>query len=264
MLGPALGAVLVVAVGARWALVFDGASYMVSALLLGRMSIAAAAAIQQNAKPSTFLADLHGGFGEVTSRRWLWSSIIGMMFGNLFAAAFPVLSPVICRQHYGGATAYASLWVCFALGMLIGGSALLRVKPRYPLRAGILIGGPALASGIALGLHAPIYIVDLLQITAGAGMTASNALWWTAMQQNVPREAMSRVISYEYALTLSIMPAGAALAGPLSHAIGLSSALIACSAAAISVKAVTLLVPDIRRLRGGPPLASVGHEALAG
>lgn len=249
MVGPALGAVLVAAIGANWALVFDGASYLASALLLARMSTSAAAAIGRSAGPSTFLADLRGGFNEVTSRKWLWSTIIRFTLANMFGCTFPVLAPVICRQHYGGAAAYSSLWVFFAIGMLVGGSSLLKFKPEYPLRVGLAIGTPALASGIALGLHAPIYVVDFLQVTAGIGMTASNALWWTAMQENVPAEAMSRVISYEYASTLSLAPVGAALAGPLAHALGVSPALVACSVATIAIDATALLVRDVRMLR---------------
>jgi hypothetical protein len=126
---------------------------------------------------------------------------------------------------------------------------------------GLTIGAPALAAGVALGLHAPICIVGLLQITAGAGMTASNALWWTAMQQNVPPGAMSRVISYEYTSTLSIVPVGAALAGPFAHAIGVSPALAASSAAAVAINLVMLLIPDIRHLKSKAPAAPT--EAVA-
>jgi hypothetical protein len=217
-------------------------------LLLSRMSHVAAAAVQSKAEPSTFLADLRGGFGEVSSRRWLWSSIIVMMLANLFSAAFAVLAPVVCRQHYGGAPAYASLSVCFAMGMLIGGGALLKFKPRHPLRAAFLVGAPALLSGVLLGLHGPIYLVGLLQVTAGAGATACNAMWWTTMQQNVPNEAISRVISYEYASTLSIVPVGAALAGPLARAIGVSPALAICCGAAVAINFTALAVRDIRML----------------
>ena len=261
MLGPALGGLLVVGVGADWALIFDGASYLISALLLAGMSGAAAMAVQRKAEPSTFLADLRGGFSQISSRRWLWSSIVVMTLANLFGAAFPVLAPLICRQHYGGAPAYASLSVCFAVGMLIGGSALLRFKPKHPLRAAFLAGAPALVSGVLLALHAPIYVVGLFQVTAGAGATACNAMWWTTMQQNVPREAMSRVISYEYASTLSIVPVGAALAGPLAHAIGVSPALAICCGAAVAINFTALAVRDIRTLETRPaqpaaPLAS--------
>lgn len=260
MIGPALGGVLVVAVGANWALLFDGASYLASALLLVRVSRAAAAAIQREAQRSSFFSDLRGGFREVASRRWLWSAIIAMTLSNLFTATFPVLAPVICKQHYGGAAAYSALWVCFAAGMLLGGGSLLKFKPHYPLRLGMTVGAPTLASGVALGLHAPIYVVGLLQITAGIGMTVSNTLWWTVIQQNVAPGAISRVMSYEYASTLSIMPAGAALAGPLGHAIGISPALIACSAAAIAVNLTMLLVRDIRILESKPPADLLNAE----
>lgn len=249
MLGPVIGAALVNTVGADWALILDGASYLASALFLAGMSSTAAAAIQRSAEPATVLADIRGGFNEVASRKWLWSTIIRFSFANMFSCTFPVLAPVICKYHYGGAAAYSSLWVFFAIGMLLGGSSLLKFKPEYPLRVGLTIGAPALASGIALGVHAPIYIVDFLQVTAGIGMTTSNALWWTAMQENVPAEAMSRVIAYEYASTLSLAPVGAALAGPLSHALGVSPALIACSVASITINATALLVRDVRMLR---------------
>jgi len=262
MVGPALGGVLVVAIGAKWALVFDGLSYLLSALLLARLSKTAAAAIQRKAERSTFLSDLRGGFREISSRRWLWSAIIGMTVGNMFAATFGVLAPAVCREHYGGATAYAALWVCFAFGMLLAGSSLLKFKPTFPLRFGMTLGAPALASGVALGLHLPIYVVGALQVTAGLGMMASNTLWWTAMQENIPPEAMSRVISYEYASTMSIMPVGAALAGPLSHAIGVSPALAICSGAAIAVHIGMLLVRDIRMLPAGPGPRSTPLEAV--
>lgn len=260
MLGPAIGAVLVAAIGANWALVFDGASYLASALLLARMSGTAAAAIQRSAEPSTFLADLRGGVSEVASRKWLWSTIIRFSLANMFNCTFPVLAPVICRRLYGGAAAYSSLWVFFAIGMLLGGSTLLKFKPQYPLRLGLAIGAPAMASGIALGLHAPIYVIDFLQVTAGIGMTSSNALWWTAMQENVPAEAMSRVISYEYASTLSLAPVGAALAGPLAHALGVSPALVVCSIASIAINATALLVRDVRSLKSRAATIAGGPE----
>jgi len=146
MLGPALGGLLVAVIGANWALIFDGGSYLVSALMLVRLSQEAAAAVQRKAERSTFLEDLRGGFSEVSSRPWLWSLIISMMSANFFAAASPVLAPLICKQHYGGATAYASMSVCFGVGMLIGGSALL-------LQAAVSVAGRAAGRRALHGLR---------------------------------------------------------------------------------------------------------------
>ena len=98
---------------------------------------------------------MRGGLREVTSRRWLSTEIVYMCLGNVLAASFPVLAPLICKQHYGGAAAYAALWVVFAAGMLVGGATMLSFKPRHPLRAGVLAYTPAMLPGVALGLHAP-------------------------------------------------------------------------------------------------------------
>jgi MFS family permease len=248
IIGPAIGGALVATVGGSYALIADGVSYLVSAVLLAQVRGAGRAALDRDVEAPTFLNDLRTGFHEVSSRTWLWAMIVSMAIGNLLMAAFPVLGPLICKQHYGGAPAYAALSVISAVGMLVGGGMMLRFKPRYPLRFGTLAFLPALVPGVLLGLHAPIYVVGFFQLLSGAGMTIETALWWTAMQQNVRPEAISRVSSYDWAGTLAVMPIGYALVGPLAVALGASTAIVACSGAALVVTMMTLLVRDIRML----------------
>jgi MFS family permease len=248
LLGPAIGGALVVGIGAPWAMVCDGASYLLSALLLAAVSVSALVAFERERKQSSFLAELRGGLREVTSRRWLSTEILVLCVGNVLAGSFAVLAPLICKQHYGGAAAYAALWVVFAGGMLVGGATLLSFKPRHPLRAGVFAYLPAMLPGVALGLHAPIYVVDVLQFFSGIGMTMSNTFLWTAMQEQIPAEAMSRVSSFEYGGTLAVMPVGFALAGPLAAVIGAGPALIACCGAAVLVNPLMLFVRDVRNL----------------
>ena len=249
LLGPAIGGALVVGIGAPWAMVCDGASYLLSALLLACVSVSALVAFERDKEQrSGFLSEMRDGLREVTSRRWLSTEIVYMCLGNILAASFPVLAPLICRQHYGGAAAYASLGVVFAVGMLVGGATMLSFKPRHPLRAGVLAYTPAMLPGIALGLHLPIYVVDVLQFATGIGMTMSNTFLWTALQEQIPPEAMSRVSSFEYGGSLSVTPIGYALAGPLAVAIGPGPALIAMCAAAVLLNPLVLLVRDVRNL----------------
>jgi MFS family permease len=252
IIGPAIGGVLVASVGGAYALIADGVSYLLSALLLAQVRGATRAALDRDVEAPTFLNDLRAGFHEVVSRTWLWAMIVNMALGNLLMAAYPVLGPLICKQHYGGAPAYAALSVASAVGMLVGGSALLRFKPHYPMRFGVLAFLPVLVPGILLGLHAPIYIVGFFQFLGGAGMTIETALWWTAMQENVGPEMISRVSSYDWAGTLAVMPIGYALVGPLANVLGDSTAIIACSGGALVVTMMALLVRDIRMLESKP------------
>jgi hypothetical protein len=262
LIGPAIGGALVATLGSSYALMADGATYLLSALLLAQVSRSAHAAAERDSEAPTFLADLRGGFHEVFSRTWLWAMIANMAIGNMLMAAYPVLAPLICKDHYGGAPAYAALNIVWAIGMLAGGAALLRFKPRYLLRAGVFVCIPATLPGIALGLQAPIYLVGFLQFFSGVGMTVLNALWWTAMQEHVPKEAISRVSSFDWVGTLAVAPIGYALVGPLAGSIGASTAIIACSTAALAVTASALLVRDIRILQSKPAARPPppGHE----
>ncbi len=260
IIGPAIGGVLVVTIGARWALIGDGASYLASGLLLWRVSAAAVTGLSHDDNSSSFLADLRDGFQEVAGRTWLWAMIVVMAIGNILMASYPVLAPLICKQRYGGAGAYALLTVLWSAGMLAGGISLLRFKPRFPLRSGVFAFCPATLPGITLALHAPIYVVGACQLLSGLGMTVLNTFWWTAMQENVPAASMSRVSSWDYAATLAIMPLGFALAGPLAGAIGVSAALLATSVGALLVTLTALLVRDIRVL---PSRASAEPQLAA-
>jgi hypothetical protein len=186
-----------------------------------------------------------------------------MAVGNILFTAWPVLAPLICRQHYGGAPAYAALGVAWTAGMLAGGSVLLWVKPRYLLRVAMLASLPWTVPGILLGLHLPIYVIVVFQFIAAAGITAEGSLFWTAMQQTVPAEATSRVTSWDYAATMSIMPLGYVLVGPLEKAVGAAAALIACSVAVIAVTSTCFVVRDVRMLERQTPEAGLAQTDRA-
>ena len=251
LLGPALGGLLVVTAGPSWAMVIDAASYLISAGLLSAVAKTLATLKRDSDAPS-FLADMAGGFREVKSRTWLWSLIVNMAIGNILFTAWPVLAPLICKQHYGGAPAYAALAVAWTAGMLAGGSLMLWVKPRYLLRVAMLASVPWTVPGILLGLHLPIYVIIVFQFIAAAGITVEGSLFWTAMQQSVPAEATSRVTSWDYAATMSLMPLGYVLIGPLAHAVGSATALIACSVAVIAVTSTCFVVRDVRIMERAP------------
>jgi hypothetical protein len=80
-----------------------------------------------------------------------------------------------------------------------------------------------------------------------------NTLWWTTLQQQIPPQSISRVISYDYAGSFALGPVGLALAGPLAAAIGVTAAVLACSGGALIAVASTLFVRDVRELESNQP-----------
>ncbi|MFZ0041808.1 MAG: MFS transporter [Solirubrobacteraceae bacterium] len=264
IVGPAIGGALVVGVGAGSALLVDAASYGASALLLFgvRAHAARVAALTAEARGS-FLADLAGGFAEVRSRTWLWATMIVMATCNALAGAFYVLGPVIAKRHLGGPAAWAALNVAFAVGLLIGGTSLLKIRPRRPLFFATFVFLVMFFPTMLIAIPAPLGVIAGFQVLSGAGAIVGNTMWWTVLQQNIPTEALSRVTSFEWFGTLALMPIGFALAGPVGTALGYGTTLYLCGGLSFLISLGLLAVREVRTLQTKVEPPTTAPEASA-
>jgi MFS family permease len=246
--GPAVAGVLVGAIGAGAAMLFDAASFAVSvACLLPLKPRVAAEGIEE--APPAFLAAVREGWREVRSRRWLVAGLGAMCayHGIVLPAVF-VLGPVSVSEHLGGPGAWAVIVVSFGIGSVLGDLVLLRFRPRHAL----LVGGIAL---IAASCQAAVYGSGLglvgmavLQCGAGVGVTTFFTLWEVSLQEHVPSEALSRVSSFDYLSATALMPVGTALAGPIAAAVGTQATLLAMSAIGVACALAFLSVREVREL----------------
>jgi MFS family permease len=262
IVGPAIAGVLVVTAGPGAALLIDAGSYAASALLLARVGHVAGARTATEA-PRRFLSDLRDGFAEVRSRTWLWSGLLVFSLINLVAAAFPVLGPLVAKQHLGGPGAWAAILTARAIGALLGGTALLRISPRRPLLMGTLACAMTAVPTMLLAIPAPLTVLVLVTLAAGIGPMVFNTLWQTTVMQYVPEHVRSRVTAYDWFGSLALAPLGLALVGPLASAIGSSAALYACGAIEWMLAASLLLVRDVRTLPPGPEPLEAMHDAAS-
>ena len=96
---------------------------------------------------------------------------------------------------------------------------------------------------------------------SGFGLVTLNALWSSTMQTLIPDKVRSRVDSYDWLVSLVIMPVGYAVAGPLSSSAGFTPTLVG-AAIVISVPCgLVVLVPGIRGVRRAPTGEIVGPTA---
>ncbi len=252
IIGPALGALLVVAVGGAWGLMADSVSYGLSALCLSQLGPGVGDAPAPRGARASMLSDLRDGFREFISRTWVWAMVITFALANALNATWDVFAPLATRRWYDGAPAFALLSVLWSGGTLLGGVVLLRFKPRRPLLVGVLVCAPSVLPAALLALRLPLALVGPLQLISGIGVIAFNTLWWTALQEHVPAETISRVVSYDYAGSYLLMPLGTAVAGPLATGIGLRGAMLATSIVSLALMVVTLGLRDVRELRSAP------------
>jgi len=222
----------------------DAASFVASFVCLAAMKLPRRLELMPG---RSFLEDARVGLRVIRERRWLVVTLTADAIGNLTLASYFVLGPVVVADHFGGATQWGFLLTAGAVGGLAGGALVLRWRPARPLVAayGIMLLVPLQLAALA----PPVPFAGLL---IGAALVflaivAANTYWQTMEQQHVPREALSRVDSIAWMISLVVMPVGLVAAGPLSAAIGVRATLL--GSAALSV--VTLLAAvSSRSVRG--------------
>lgn len=152
----------------------------------------------------------------------------------------------------GGAVAWGVISQGAAIGAMAGAVLGLRLRPRRPLIAcnlALAIVGVPLA---LLAAHAPAMLVAVTAGLAWGGLTFMNTLWVTVIQQRIPARALSRVMAYDWLVSLGLTPLGLAVAGPLGAAAGVSWTLVGAAVLVVLACLLVLAVPEVRRLTHAP------------
>ena len=245
-LGPAIGGVLVASVGAGWAVAFDGATYAFSAWCLAGLSMTHVA--RQHAPG--FVKELREGWDAFRSRTWIWVVVLQFSVLHLLVLpAFLVVGAVVADDELGGSRAWGLAMGGFGVGMILGGLAMIRLRPQRLLLTGVAaLTGFALPM-VALALVAPLPVVVLSAAAAGLTIPVFETAWLTSLQQHVEPEALSRVSAYDWFGSVATLPVGYAIIGPLSDGLGDSGALWLAAGVWVTASAVVLAVPSVRHLR---------------
>lgn len=263
VVGPALAGVLIYAFGPGWVYGIDAITFALSASFLVRIPAGRAAP----AARKKFMADLADGWREVTSRSWVWASILYFAVWNFAIAAFFVLGPVISDRELGGARDWGLILSGGAIGSVVGSLLALRIRPRRALFTGYLLISVAALPTILLVSPFPVLVIAAANVVAWVTIAFTITLWQTALQERIPREALSRVVSYDWLGSLVLMPLGFVVAGPLAMAIGIDATLWLAAGLLFVSSIAVALVPGVRRITRrdddeSPPLREVEVERV--
>ncbi len=280
--GPALATALVLGLGAGWAFALDAATFLVSAALLSRVrprrrettarqlavapapttpapapatpapatATAAATAATASGEPVGVWSEIRDGYREVRSRSWVWATLAAFC-AALFTGLAPwfVLGPVVAREQYGEIGVYGLVSAVLGIGTIIGSLLGIGWRPRFPMRAAMLaiLLWPAVAVLYAAGVT--LYVVTPAMLLGGAGIALFDVWWMTALAERIPPDKLSRVSSYDWMVSLALLPLGYVLAGPLASALGAVDVLLGGSVLAAIALALGLLPRQTRMLR---------------
>jgi len=259
--GPALAGLIVAGVGPGVAFAVDAATFIVSCASLALLHLPSAARVGERPR---LLADLRGGWDELLSRSWAWLMILKFSVSSLAIAPFFVLGPFVAQHELGGAAAWGAIGTSGAVGAVLGNLIAFRVRPSRPLFTGCL--GVSLYA-LAPALLARPFPTSAIAAAAAIGFGAvgfSDTLWFTALQERIPPQALSRVSSYDWLGSLALQPVGYALAGPIAATIGISATLLVGAGIQASSSIGIALTPAVRGLRvKGNPEPEVGGRPRA-
>jgi len=175
-----------------------------------------------------------------------------------------VLGPIVARETYDDLAIYGVLSAVFGAGMVAGALAGIRWRPRHPMRQAMRF---ILLFPLAIGLFAaglPLLAVVPAFAVAGGGVGLFDVWWLTALAERVPPDKLSRVTSYDWMVSLALLPLGYVLAGPAADALGATHVLLGGSAIAFVALALGQLPRETRMLERShrdPPVAVAGALA---
>ena len=234
--GAALGGVVVALAGPGWGLAADGASFVAAAALRVGMRFAAL----PPAEPSHLLHQLREGWREFIARRWLWTIVL--QFSFLCAITFAtigVLGPLAAEGHLGGASSWGAIMAAFAVGSVLGGILMIRIRFTRMLLAGLLPLPLTAVWQFTLAADVPLAWVCAAAFATGIGAEIFGVNWATTMQQEIPANLLSRLSAYDILGSQALAPAGTAVAGPLAAAFGTRTVL---AVGGVLIVAITLPV----------------------
>ena len=223
ILGAAVGGIIVAGWGATWALAIDATTFTIGGIVLLTFRHVSPA---RGKTENTMIDDLVHGWKIFISFRWIVIGVFGFSFIVLaWAAGENILGPLIALKEFNGAKSWSLVLSFEGIGLLIGSVIGLKIKLKYPLRFLLLISFSISLYMWSMAKPQSIWFIAFCALLWGITLDLWITIWSTAMAREVPREALSRVSSFDAMGTMLLRPVGLAIAGPLSLAIGISETL---------------------------------------
>lgn len=246
IMGAALGGLLVSLAGPGVAIAVDAVSFLIAGLLV--LSFRHLSTPTPSGEST--VADLVHGWRTFTSYPWVVVIVAAAsLMIMVWRGAEEVMGPVLALEAYQGPSGWSVVLSVQAAGLLIGGLIASLLHFRRPLVVGLLVSLTLPLWLATMALQLPLVFVALGAGAFGIGLELFYVLWITALQQNIPREALSRVSSYDAMGSLMLGPIGLAVSGPLIASLGLTEALAIFAGLALISILAPLTARSVRALR---------------
>jgi MFS family permease len=249
--GPAVGGVLVGALGVGWAFGLDAASFLVSAGTLLAMSPLRRPADPDAAAAGSVRREVAAGLRYVRGHAWLWATLVSAAIAYLlFMGPTEVLLPFIVKNRLSdGAGALGLVFAAGGLGSLLCAIVIgQRGLPRRSLTFMFIAWTLATLAIAGYGIAGQLWGLMLASVAFNTLETAGTIAWATAKQRLVPAHLLGRISSLDWLISIGLLPVSFAITGPVSAALGTRTTLVGAGVLGAVVTFAALLVPGVRQM----------------
>ena len=256
--GPALGGVIIAAVGVGAAFLIDAASFAISAIAVAAMTKRGSRRGSAGPAPSAW-TEIREGLSYVRRLAWLWISLGVTAVALLtFYGPFQVLVPFLVKNPLEGSA--RDLGVVLATGGIGAiASSLVMSQVGLPRRQITFVYVTWALGTFALVGYAvseELWHVAAATFAMEVLITAGMIVWTSLMQTKVPAHLLGRVSSLDWLVSTSLIPLSYGITGPIAGVIGLRATLALAGVVGAAVILAALLVPSVHDVERGDALAS--------
>jgi MFS family permease len=246
-IGPALGGVMVGAVGPGWAFMVNAISFVAAAVFVLAMRHRPE---PRDAAQESVWHDVREGLAYVRRRTWLWGAMVSATVVLLvYLGPYEVLVPFIVKNGlHGSAGALGLVYAAggvgaIAVSVFVGQRGLPRRAVTFMYVAWIVATGVLAAFAIVQN----VWQAMLVSAVMNGAFSGLMVVWYTLVQTLVPRSLLGRVSSVDWLVSAALVPVSFAITGPIAGAIGARATVaIAGITGGLILIAFLVLVPGLR------------------
>jgi Transmembrane secretion effector len=247
LIGPALGGLLVAAVGASSVFILDALTFVVSFGCLLKVG----AEREPVARDGRVLAEMVGGWLFVWRTRWLFYAFAAGSLSVIFVMGpWNVLVPFLVRNGMDrGAEIYGLILSVGGIGQVIGAAIVGRGSVGERTLVTLYFAWAVTAGGM-LGFAVGTSLLPALvgSFVINAALAVSAVLWGAVVQTAVPRTYVARVFGIDWTLSQLLTPVSYIMASSLAGLTSARTALFVAAVAGLTCIPAVLVAKQARRL----------------
>lgn len=265
VVGPALGALILLVASPALAIALNGLTFLASAAAV--TAVAAQDAFRPTvgmaaASATSVLGDIRAGAAALrsapTAIRLVAADVLCSVVGGLVI----VTLLLVARKSGAGSSGYGLLLGAIGAGGVLGAIAMARIEAtehwRRILAGGLLLVSVSLAG---LGLATNLLSALVLAFLVGGGSIVSEVLSETALPRLLDDAVLTRAYGLAYPAAICGIVTGSLIAAPLIALLGLTGTLVAAGSCVLLFAARLLHRPLAMAVGAYPRTAPAGAEA---